>query len=110
MAGSFVIEKGTSGKYRFNLRSGNHENILTSETYETKAAAEGGIESVRRNAKDDDRYKRLTAKNGSPYFTLTATNGQSIGTSEMYSTTAARENGIEAVKANAANATVNDRT
>jgi len=44
MAGSFVIEKGSSGKYRFNLRAGNNENILTSEAYEAKASAENGIE------------------------------------------------------------------
>lgn len=110
MAGSFVIEKGSTGKYRFNLRAGNNEKILTSEAYETKSAAEGGIDSVRRNAKDDARYLRKTAKDGSPYFTLTATNGQVIGTSETYSSTSAMENGIESVKTNAPNATVIDRT
>ena len=111
MAGSFVIEKGSSGKYRFNLRAaGNYETILTSETYETKAGAKGGIESVRENAVDDDRYVRKTATNGSPYFTLTATNGQVIGTSEMYSSTTARDNGIKSVKENAPRATVDDRT
>lgn len=111
VAGSFVIEKGSSGKYHFNLRAGgNDEKLLTSETYETKAGAEGGIDSVRRNAKDDARYLRKTATDGSPYFTLTATNGQVIGTSEMYSTKTARENGIASVKANAPGATVVDRT
>jgi uncharacterized protein YegP (UPF0339 family) len=111
MAGSFVIEKGSSGKYRFNLRAGgNYETLLTSEAYETKAGAEGGIDSVRRNAKDDARYVRKTAKDGSPYFTLTATNGQVIGTSEMYSSTTARDSGIASVKENAPSATVIDRT
>lgn len=110
MAGSFVIDKGSSGKYRFNLHAGNHEIILSSQTYETKGGAENGIESVRKNAKDDSRYDRKTAANGSPYFTLTAANGLVIGTSEMYSSSAARENGIESVKTNAPNATVIDRT
>jgi len=110
MAGSFVIEKGSSDKYRFNLRAGNHEKILTSEAYETKAGAEGGLESVRKNAKDDARYARKTTKNGDPYFTLTATNGQVIGTSEVYSTTSAMENGIASVKTNAPDAAVIDRT
>lgn len=110
MAGSFVIEKGSSGKYRFNLRAGNHEIILTSETYEAKSGAENGIESVRKNAKDDARYVRKTSSNGSPYFTLTAGNGQVIGTSELYSSTAARDKGIESVKENAPAAKVIDRT
>jgi uncharacterized protein len=110
MAGSFVIEKGSTGKYRFNLQAGNHEKILTSEAYETKAGAEGGIASARRNATDDARYARKTAKDGSPYFTLTATNGQVIGTSEMYSSTSAMEKGIASVKTNAPDAPVIDRS
>ncbi|HYH05600.1 MAG TPA: YegP family protein [Thermoanaerobaculia bacterium] len=111
MAGSFVIEKGSTGKYRFNLRAGgNYEKILTSEAYETKAGAEGGIESVRRHAKDDARYVRKTSSDGKPYFVLTATNGQVIGTSEMYSSTSAMEGGIASVKENAPDATVIDRT
>ena len=39
-------------------------------------------------------------------FDLLATNGQVIGTSEMYSSVAARENGIESVKKNAPDAEV----
>src|ERR1044071_14220 len=110
MAGSFVIEKGSTGKYRFNLRAGNNEIILTSETYEAKASAENGIASVRTNSQDDARFTRKTATDGSPYFVLTAANGQVIGTSEMYSSTAARENGITSVKANSPTATVIDKT
>lgn len=110
MAGSFVIEKGSTGKFRFTLRAGNNEIILTSETYEAKASAENGIASVRTNSQDEARFTRKTAKDGSPYFVLTATNGQVIGTSEMYSSTASRDNGIKSVAANAPNARVDDRT
>jgi uncharacterized protein YegP (UPF0339 family) len=110
MAGSFIIESGSSGKFHFNLRGGNNENILTSEVYETKADAKGGIESVRANATNDARYARKTSKGGSAYFTLTAANGQVIGTSEMYSSTFAMETGIASVKTNAPGATVIDRS
>lgn len=109
MAGSFVIEKGSTGKFRFNLRAGNNEIILTSETYEAKAGAENGIASVRKNSQDDARFTHKTAKDGSPYFVLTAANGQVIGTSEMYSSTAARDNGIKSVATNAPNAEVVDK-
>ena len=70
------------------------------------AACKNGIESVKRNAPEDARYDRKEAKNGAPYFNLKATNGQVIGTSEMYSSVAARENGIESVKKNAPDAEV----
>jgi hypothetical protein len=110
MAGSFVIEKGSTGKYRFNLRAGNNEIILTSEAYEAKAGAENGIESVRKNSQDDARFTRKNAKSDSPYFVLTAANGQVIGTSEMYTSTAARENGIKSVATNAPGAKVVDKS
>ena len=110
MAGSFVVEKGSSGKFRFNLRAGNNQIILTSEAYETKASALAGVESVRKNSQDDARFTRKTAKNGSPYFVLTAKNGEVIGTSEMYSSPAAVENGIKSVAENAPTAPLVDRT
>jgi uncharacterized protein len=110
MAGSFVIAKGKTGKFRFNLRAGNNQVILTSEAYDAKASAENGIASVRKNSQDDARFTRKTAKDGSPYFVLTATNGQVIGTSEMYSSAAGMENGIKSVAANAPDAKVVDNT
>lgn len=110
MAGTFVIESGKTGKIRFNLRAGNQQVILSSETYDTKASAQNGIESVRKNATDDSRYERKTAKDGSPYFVLKAKNGETIGKSEMYTSTSGMENGIKSVAANAPTATVVDRT
>ena len=43
-------------------------------------------------------------------FNLKAGNGQVIGSSEMYSSVAARDNGIESVKKNAPDAEVIDET
>ena len=50
MAGKFVLKKGTSGKYRFNLPAGNGQVIATSKAYERKQSALNGIESVKENA------------------------------------------------------------
>ena len=50
MAGKFVLKKGASGKYHFNLVAGNGQVIATSESYESKASALNGIESVKNNA------------------------------------------------------------
>ncbi|GAA3783309.1 YegP family protein [Flavobacterium ginsengiterrae] len=108
--GKFVITKRTNGEFQFNLKAGNGQTILTSEGYTTKAACSGGIESVKKNASDDGRYDRLESKSGKPYFNLKASNGQIIGASEMYESVSARENGIESVKKNAADAAVDDQT
>ncbi|MEX0362593.1 MAG: YegP family protein, partial [Allomuricauda sp.] len=83
---------------------------LSSEAYTTKAACENGIESVKTNSQDDNRYDRKTAKDGSPYFNLKASNGQVIGASEMYSSSSAMENGIASVKSNAPGADVEDNS
>jgi hypothetical protein len=48
----FVLKKGTTGKFRFNLVARNGQVVATSEAYETKAKALAGIESVRKNAPD----------------------------------------------------------
>lgn len=110
MAGTFVVEKTAANQFKFNLRAGNNEVILTSEQYASRTGVENGIESVRKNAPDDGRYERLTAKNGNPYFVLKARNGEIVGVSEMYSSASAMENGIESVKTNAPTAKVVDRT
>ncbi|MAA80698.1 MAG: hypothetical protein CME97_00100 [Hyphomonas sp.] len=110
MAGKFDLKKSPSGKFMFNLKAGNGQIILTSELYESKSAAENGIDSVKKNAADDGRYDRKTSKAGEPYFTLKAGNGQVIGKSEMYSGAAAMENGIESVKKNGPTGEVVDNT
>lgn len=110
MAGKFELKKTANGQYHFNLKAGNGQVILSSETYAAKSSAENGIDSVKTNAPLDERYERKTSTGDQPFFVLKASNGQTIGKSEMYSTTAAMENGIDSVKANAPGASVEDLT
>ncbi|MBQ2393463.1 MAG: YegP family protein [Alistipes sp.] len=108
--GKFVIKLRKNGEYQFDLKATNGQVILSSEGYTTKAACLNGIASVKKNAPEDGRYERKEAKNGAPYFNLKAGNGQVIGSSEMYSSEAARDNGIESVKKNAPEAEIVDET
>ena len=108
MAGKFEIKSGKTGKFRFNLKASNGQIILTSEAYDTRSAATKGITSVKKNALNDKRFERKTAKDGSSYFVLKAANGEPIGKSEMYKTTKAMENGIASVGKNAPDAPVVD--
>ncbi len=50
MAGKFVLKKGTSGKFHFNLVAANGQVIATSEAYENRQSALNGIDSVKANA------------------------------------------------------------
>lgn len=108
--GKFEITKDKAGKYRFNLKAGNGQVILSSQGYESKSGCTNGIDSVRKNSQDNARFDRKTAKDGSPYFNLTSTNGQVIGNSEMYSSASAMENGVASVKKNAPDASIDDQS
>ena len=50
MAAKFVLKKGSTGKFRFNLVAANGEIVATSEAYDSKSGAKNGIEAVRRAA------------------------------------------------------------
>lgn len=108
--GKFEIKTRKNGDFQFDLKAGNGQVILTSEGYTSKGACQNGIESVKRNSKDDSKFERKTSTNNKPYFNLKASNGQVIGTSEMYENESSRENGIESVKKNAPEAEVSDLT
>jgi uncharacterized protein YegP (UPF0339 family) len=50
--GKFVVKKGSTGKFRFNLLSTNGQVVATSEAYNSKASAMGGIRAVKSLAGD----------------------------------------------------------
>ena len=110
MSGWFELSQAKDGQYKFVLKAGNGEPVLTSELYKAKASALNGIESVQKNCSDDSRYERLVAKNGKPYFNLKAANHQVIGTSQLYASEQSREKGIESVKNNGIQTALKDLT
>lgn len=110
MSAKFQLFKGTNQQFYFRLKAGNGEIILSSEGYTTKQNCQNGITSVRANSPFDANYDRKDSANGKLYFTLLASNSQIIGVSQMYSSTSARETGINSVKTNAPTAPIEDLT
>lgn len=110
MAGFFELSNSSDGQFRFVLKAGNGEIILTSELYKTRASAENGIASVQTNSPQDARYEKKTASNGKEHFNLKAANHQVIGTSQLYASAASRDAGIESVKKNGPSTEVKDLT
>jgi uncharacterized protein YegP (UPF0339 family) len=102
-----VYPSDKSGEYYFRLRAANGEPILVSEGYKAKQSCINGVESVKKNALNDERYERKDGE-GRYSFNLKAANGEVIGRSESYTTSAARENGIAAVKRDAPEAPVEE--
>lgn len=106
MAGKFVVSTGKDGQHYFALKAGNGETILQSEGYKSPKSCANGIESVRKNSQDENRFEHRTAKDGRFFFVLKATNGQEIGRSQMYKSASGCKNGVKSVAKNAADATV----
>lgn len=97
MPGKFQLKTARNGQVYFNLMAANGQVILTSETYTSLRGARNGIESVRRNAADENRYEKKTQRNGKFFFVLKSGNQQVIGKSQAYETEAACKAGIRSV-------------
>jgi uncharacterized protein YegP (UPF0339 family) len=106
-----MFEICKSPKYKqfyFRLKARNHQVILASEGYKTKASCKNGIKSVQKNPATESSFQLKEAKNGKFYFTLDARNGEVIGSSQMYASKATRRKGIRSVMANAPSAEVKE--
>lgn len=104
--GKFVIIRATHGEHYFNLKAENSQIILTSQMYSSKPDCFNDIESVKDNCTDDSRYERKKSIDKKHYFVLKTSIGKIIGKSEMYTTKARMENGIESVKKHGINTKV----
>lgn len=106
MAGKFECYKDKAGEYRFRLKAGNGENILSSEGYKSKASCDNGIASVKKNCLDEKCFDKKQTDSGKYRFNLKSTNGQVIGTSQNYDSESGCNNGIASVTRNAPDAAV----
>lgn len=106
MAGKFECYKDKAGEYRFRLKAGNGENILSSEGYKSKASCDNGIASVKKNCLDEKCFDKKQTDSGKYRFNLKSTNGQVIGTSQSYDSESGCNNGIASVTRNAPDAAV----
>ena len=57
-----MIKKGTTGKFRFSLLSTNGQVVATSEAYNTKASAMGGVRAVKSLVAADAAIEDQTTK------------------------------------------------
>lgn len=106
MAGKFECYKDKAGEFRFRLKAGNGETILSSEGYSGKDGCANGIESVRKNAVNPERFDKKQSDSGKFRFNLKASNGQVIGTSQGYDSESGCDNGMKSVAKNAPDAAV----
>lgn len=75
-----AFQHETTQKFYFAWVSDDHEVILRSEGYPTSGARDKGLDSVRNNRDNEDRYK-IEQRRGAWYLVLRAGNNQEIGRS-----------------------------
>jgi uncharacterized protein len=109
MAKFEIYQSGKNNEFRFRLKAGNGQTILSSEGYTTKASCLNGIESVKKNASEEKRITTSKTPTGMFRFNLTAANNQIIGTSQNYKSESGCKNGIESIRKNAAKATIAEK-
>ena len=64
MSAKFVVKRGSTGKFHFNLVARNGETVATSESYTSKESAIKGVDAVRGAAADtavDDQTRGSAA-------------------------------------------------
>ncbi len=110
MAGKFEVYKDKAGEFRFRLKAANGQNILGSEGYSKKASCMNGIESVKKNSQNPDRFEKKKTASGKFSFRLCATNGQCIGTSQSYKSESGCNNGMKSVATCSPGAATDDQS
>lgn len=101
MAGKFEVYKDKAGKYRYRLKAGNGQVILTGEAYNSKNACLDGVDSVKKNSQKETAFEVYEDKKGGFRFRLKSSNGEIIGQGEAYNARSGCIKGIESVKKNA---------
>ncbi|PID75999.1 MAG: hypothetical protein CSB23_00790 [Deltaproteobacteria bacterium] len=106
MPGKFEMYKDKGGKFRFRLKAGNGQIILSSQGYKNKAGCMNGVKSTQKNAAIAERFEKTETKAGKFAFSLRAANKQIVGSSQQYKTTVSRDKGIASVMRNAPEASI----
>jgi uncharacterized protein YegP (UPF0339 family) len=106
----FVIRKKTTGEFQFDFIDKEGNIILRSGTYTRKTMCINGIESVKRNSKDNSKFNLKKSPNDEPYFNLKSFNGKILGVSKIFEDKSSRNNSIESLKSKALEAPIEDQS
>jgi len=106
VAGKFEVYKDKAGKYRYRLKAGNGQVVLTGEAYNSKNACLDGVDSVKKNSQKETAFEVYEDKKGGFRFRLKAANGEIIGQGEAYNSRSGCLKGVESVKKNSSDSKI----
>jgi len=107
----FYILKNTQDKlYTFSfVVNDESDELLCSETYNSKEEVEGGVDLMRTIASFSSRYHQKRSDDDQHYFVIKAANDQLVATSRLFPSTDLLEEAIDRVMHLASEANVEDR-
>jgi uncharacterized protein len=94
VTGKIEIYVGDDAQHYFRVVASNGEKLLRSEGYSSRAAAEKGVESAKKNGVSSKSYRISESEDGQWFYDLVAKNGEIIGTSETYTSKSNAERGM----------------
>lgn len=100
MPGWFELSASNGTHYRFDLKAGNGETILSSGAYESISAARSAIGFVQTACQSDACYEKRIAHSAQAYFVLKDSSNNIIGMSKLYPSVEARDAAIDSMKVN----------
>ena len=118
--GKFVVKEVKTG-FKFDLKATNGQVVASSEVYKSKPSCLNGINSVINNApianledqtvegftkEKNPKFEIFKDKAGEFRFRLKAKNGEIIATSEGYKAMDSCKSGVESVRKNSENSTI----
>lgn len=109
MSGAFQLKQSSQGGFFFTLAASNGEVLLSSQIFKNEQEAAAAIDQVKLQARDTDNFRIRTLSNGQCLFVLLDTSGRIIGSSQIYKSIKAAQDGIEAVKHSASKSTKSTR-
>lgn len=110
MSGKFEVSATSNGKFMFNLKARNGQVILSSQLFDSVHHAIEAAQSLQQDRKLAERVHRKTSSAGEPYFSIHGDGDKVVARSEMYSSKAAMEKGIDSVLDHAPTAQLIDKT
>lgn len=94
----FETFEGLDDQHYFHFVAANGANVLRSQPYATKGAAEEGRKAFLAIGSDARQYDKLALETGEHYFVVKATNGRVLGSSNLFTTSSSAERGARAVR------------
>ncbi len=95
----FVLRKSEADSpFSFVFQGKDDKMVLKSESYKQKTSAVNGIESVKKNCVEDDRYEFKLSKANKHYFNIKSTNGQIVATSAFFDTESEAKEAVSYLK------------